>query len=185
MSRTYEIGARGGSSDSFSWNAALFRTDLRDDIQFISSQNIQRGYFDNVGNTRRQGIEMGGRYRIGNVQLGAFYTYLKATFQTPFVVNSPNNSAATDINGDTVAGEIQVNRGNRIPGLPEHSVKFRVDYAANDAFSVGSNIILNSECVCAGRREQPGRQRQAEGVHAGESRCAIPDRQPVAGLRSL
>jgi iron complex outermembrane receptor protein len=144
VSRTYEIGARGGDNAAFSWNAALFRTDLRDDIQFISSQNIQRGYFDNVGNTRRQGLEMGGRYRMGNIQLGAFYTYLQATFETPFVVNSPNNSSAADLNGDTVAGEIRVNRGNRIPNIPEHSVKLRVDYAASDAFSFGSNVILNS-----------------------------------------
>ena len=39
----------------------MFRTELRDDIQFISSGGgaTSAGYFQNVGNTRRQGAGAG------------------------------------------------------------------------------------------------------------------------------
>lgn len=146
VSRTYEVGARGTVNGGFSWNTALFRTDLRDDIQFISaaSGGTQLGYFDNVGKTRRQGFELGGRYRVRGLALSANYTFLRATFETPFVVNSPNNSTADG------AGQIQVNRGNRMPNIPDHSLKLRADYAFDDALSIGANLIMNSTVYARG-----------------------------------
>lgn len=143
ISRTYEIGARAGDSKA-SLNVAIFRTDLRDDIQFISSQISTRGYFDNVGNTRRQGVELGGSFRLHRLTLSANYTFMRATFQTPFVLNSPNNSSAADLNGDTEANEIQVSKGNRLPNIPENLFKVRADYAATDEWSLGANLVYSS-----------------------------------------
>ena len=143
ISRTYEIGTRATDGNA-SVSLAVFRTDLRDDIQFISSQVSTRGYFDNVGNTRRQGVELGGSVRVQRLTLSANYTFMRATFQTPFVLNSPNNSSAADLNGDGDANEIQVAKGNRLPNIPENLFKVRADYAATDMWSLGANLIYSS-----------------------------------------
>jgi len=56
--RTVEIGARGKQGET-SWSAAVYRTDLFDDIQFVSSGNaINAGFLQNVGKTCRQGLEL-------------------------------------------------------------------------------------------------------------------------------
>src|SRR5205085_9671924 len=59
VSHTLEAGARG-KWPALEWAAAVYRTDLDDDIQFISSgeRAINAGFFQNVGRTRRQGLEL-------------------------------------------------------------------------------------------------------------------------------
>ncbi|MBI1394828.1 MAG: TonB-dependent receptor [Betaproteobacteria bacterium] len=143
ISRTYEVGTRASVSN-FGLSLAVFRTDLRDDIQFVSSQSTTLGYFANVGNTRRQGVELSANTHVGRLALSASYTYLNATFETPFILNSPNNSSAADLNGDGNATEIQVSPGNRIPNIPENTLKLRADYRVTDELSVGSNVVYNS-----------------------------------------
>ena len=58
VSKTLELGARGQWGADTRWNASIFRTDLHDDLQFVSSSGValNSGYFQNVGGTRRQGI---------------------------------------------------------------------------------------------------------------------------------
>ncbi len=146
VSRTYEVGARGKLLGWLGWNAALFRTDLRDDIQFISTQGatLNSGYFQNVGDTRRQGVELGARAQRGALTLTANYTYLRATFESGFLLNSPNNSSR-DANGD-----IRVAPGNRIPGMPAHLLKLRADYAFSEEFIVGGNVLLSTDQFARG-----------------------------------
>lgn len=50
VARTWELGARGTLpwGDGAAWNAALFRTDLRDDILFLVVQTGGSGFFQNV-----------------------------------------------------------------------------------------------------------------------------------------
>ncbi|HEV2188650.1 MAG TPA: TonB-dependent receptor, partial [Stellaceae bacterium] len=70
VAHTYEAGLRGRFRTStaetagrIDWNLGLFRTDLDDDILSVPSTIISSGFFQNVGNTRRQGIEAGIGYR--------------------------------------------------------------------------------------------------------------------------
>ncbi len=138
VSKTIELGARGKIGEGSSWNAAIYRTDLKDDIQFISSNlstATNLGYFQNVGNTRREGLELGGTTKCSNFTFSARYAYLKATYQSSFTVFSPFNSSAD------VDGNIQVSSGNRIPGMPEHNIKIRLDYDWNETFSIGTNVL--------------------------------------------
>ncbi len=139
VARTVELGARGKSGDS-AWSAALYRTELTDDIQFVSSGGtaINAGYFQNVGKTQRQGLELTGSTRWGAFGVVARYSLIDATFKTGFVENSPANSAA-DANGDIVVAS-----GSRIPGIPRQSLRIRVDYAAGEALSFGANLVANS-----------------------------------------
>ncbi|HTO84268.1 MAG TPA: TonB-dependent receptor, partial [Methylomirabilota bacterium] len=66
VARTYEVGLRGrlnaGADGRIDWNAGLFRTDLSDDILNVPSSIINSGFFQNVGDTRRQGLEAGVGY---------------------------------------------------------------------------------------------------------------------------
>jgi outer membrane receptor protein involved in Fe transport len=133
VSRTWEIGARGALGQNTSWNAAIFNTKLANDIAFISS-TTSTGFFQNVGDTQRQGIELGVGTKQGRLSLSASYSFIDATFQSPFTENSANNSTA-DANG-----QIQVNPGNRIPGIPRQSFKARMGYAFTDKFLIGASL---------------------------------------------
>jgi hypothetical protein len=102
-----EIGARGREGET-QWSAALYRTDLSDDIQFVSSGGaINAGYFQNVGKTRRQGVELAVGSSWGPVAIVARYSAIAATYRTPFVEHSPANSSAD------AAGDITVRAGDR------------------------------------------------------------------------
>ena len=61
MARTFELGVRGALSrpaHAFVYDVTAFRTTNADDILFISSGTVaNQGYFANVGDTRRQGLE--------------------------------------------------------------------------------------------------------------------------------
>ena len=138
VARTIEIGARGKHGET-SWSAALYRTDLSDDIQFVSSGNATNaGYFQNVGRTRRQGLELTGATKSGPIGVVLRYGYIDATFVSGFTEHSPANSSA-DANGD-----IAVIRGDRIPGIPQHTLRMRLDAAASEALAFGANLVANS-----------------------------------------
>jgi outer membrane receptor protein involved in Fe transport len=137
VARTIEIGARGKHGET-SWSAAIYRTDLFDDIQFVSSGNaINAGFFQNVGKTRRQGLELTGASKWGPLGVVARYGYIDATFVSGFTENSPANSSA-DANGDIV-----VAGGNRIPGIPQHTLRVRLDFTASEALAFGANLVAN------------------------------------------
>ena len=145
VSKTWEAGARGRWGQDFAWNAAIFRADLDNDIQFISSGGgaTSTGYFQNVGTTRREGLELGLDDKAGPFALSARYSYISATFRTPLVLNSPNNSAALPILCPTCT-DIQVMPGNRLPGIPHHLLKLRADYRVGDSLSAGMNLYVAS-----------------------------------------
>jgi iron complex outermembrane recepter protein len=139
ISKTVEVGGRGKLNSDVRWSAALFRTDLLDDIQFISSGGaINAGYFQNVGKTRRQGMELGVAGKYSALDLSARYSFIRATYESAFTVHSPNNSTA-DANGD-----VAVTPGNQLTGIPQQAFKLRADYDVDENFSVGINWIAVS-----------------------------------------
>ncbi|MGO8866032.1 MAG: TonB-dependent receptor [Alphaproteobacteria bacterium] len=142
---TYEAGLRGqfrtdiaGKAGRVDWNLGLFRTDLTDDILNVPSAIISSGFFENVGNTRRQGIESGIGYRDDKWQVGASYSLVDATFQSPITLSSPNNPFAD------ASGNIEVRPGDQLPGIPKHRLKLDADYALTDKWTVGGGVIVES-----------------------------------------
>jgi len=150
ISRNTELGARGGG-DALQWSVALFHTALRDDIQFISSGGgaTSAGYFKNVGATRRQGIELGLQSHVDALTLAARYSLVDATFRTPLVLNSPNNSTAAPI-GCADCADIAVRPGNRLPGIARHTFKLRGAWAFGDAADVGVTLVAQSGTYARG-----------------------------------
>ncbi|MGI4942757.1 MAG: TonB-dependent receptor [Janthinobacterium lividum] len=146
VAQNYEAGVRGSfglasiggpAAGRVSWNLGLFRTDADDDILFTTSVALGRGYFQNVGSTRRQGVEAGVSLRQGGLLAYLDYAYTEATFQSGFTVGSQNNPFA-DANGNT-----QVRPGNVIPGVPTQQLKFGVQYQVTPEWTVGTTGIAS------------------------------------------
>ena len=137
VSKTVEAGGRGKIGSDTQWAIAAYRTDLDDDIQFIASGvgAVNAGFFQNVGKTRRQGVELWGGSRFGALSVNLRYSHTEATFRSTFVATSPNNSTA-DANG-----AITVNPGNRIPGIPADSAKLRAEYDFAENMSIGASVV--------------------------------------------
>ncbi|AXF25393.1 TonB-dependent receptor [Burkholderia pyrrocinia] len=146
IAKTFEFGARGRAGQATTWSAAVYRTTLDDDIQFISSNGgaSTLGYFQNVGQTRRQGFELAGHTRLGPVGIGASYSYVDATYRSTWTESSASNSSAD------AHGNIVVRSGDRIPGIPSSTVKLRLDYAATPKWNVGTNITYRSGVFARG-----------------------------------
>ena len=146
VSKTFEVGSRGRWDADMSWSLALFRTDLQDDLQFISSNGValNAGYFQNVGTTRRQGLEAGLSARLGIATLTLRYNFIDASYRTGFVENSPSNSTA-DANG-----AITVRKGDRIPSIPRHALKARAELQLTPPWSLAANLQLASKQYARG-----------------------------------
>ncbi len=146
VSKTWEGGARGRINENFNWSAGLFRTENSNDIQFIASNTSGSGYFQNVGKTLRQGVELGMNGKVDKFSFQANYSFVDATFQTPFTEFSAANSSSDSSNN----GSISVNKGNRISGVPQHTLKVRLGYEITPAWTVGSNVITTSSRYARG-----------------------------------
>jgi iron complex outermembrane recepter protein len=146
VAKTVELGMRGKPERKFSWSAAFYRTELGDDIQFISSLGAgsNTGYFQNVGNTLRQGLELAASQQWGATRLHVGYGYIDATYQSSFIASSPSNSSA-DANGN-----ITVQPGNQIPGIPRHTLKLRVSHDMEPSWTLGMNININGPVYARG-----------------------------------
>ncbi|MGR8929693.1 MAG: TonB-dependent receptor [Gammaproteobacteria bacterium] len=145
VANTFEAGLRGRLShllDGYmDWSLGMFRAINNDDIIFKSTGGVGSnvGYFDNVGSTLRQGVELnlsGNFYQ--RLRWSGHYTYIDASFETPFLGSSPNNPMADD-NGD-----IQVHAGDKIPGIPAHQFKFSADYDIIREWTLGFDMNYNS-----------------------------------------
>ncbi len=157
VSRTLEIGARGRLAGSLNWNAALFHTINKDDLLFVSN-SLAAGYFTNFGRTQRQGVELGVSQRSGAVGWSASYSYLRATYRSSAcLVAEANSTAETSANcgGDD---EIEVRPGDRLPNLPQHSLKLAADWQALPAVNLGAQLRAYSSQYVRGNennRHQP------------------------------
>jgi iron complex outermembrane receptor protein len=139
VSRTVEAGIRGNFDVSFfgpgkiNWNAGVFRTNNKDDILNVPSMIAGRGFFENAGDTRRQGIEAGISYTDSKLSAYANYSLVDATFRSNIQLASPFNPFA-DANGN-----INVVPGDRLPSIPRNRVKIGADYFVTDKWKIGAD----------------------------------------------
>jgi len=141
VSHTVEAGLRGSkelSVGTLGWKLGVFRADNSDDILAIPSPVVQGfGYFQNVGSTRRQGIEAEANLKSSTTNVYASYTLVDARFLDALTLGS--NSPFADANGN-----IQVVPGDQIPAVPRNRVKAGIDYSITDAFKVGGDALYVS-----------------------------------------
>jgi outer membrane receptor protein involved in Fe transport len=141
VSHTVEAGFRGSRNLDFGalhWKIGAFRADNSDDILAIPSPVLQGfGYFQNVGSTRRQGIEAEADLKSSSLQVFASYAFIDARFLNALQVGS--NSPFADANGN-----IQILPGDQIPAVPRHRIKLGADYAITDALKIGGDVLFVS-----------------------------------------
>ena len=134
VTHTVEAGFRGhgddGTGGTFHWHAGYFHVDANDDILFAASKITGRAFFENIGLTRRQGLELAGDYTREPWRLAFGYTYTDATFQDPITLNSADNPYADD------NGLIFVKPGDHLPGIPANMLKLGAEYKFSSNLSI-------------------------------------------------
>lgn len=149
VAESFEAGARGNWGRALAWNVGFFHTINKNDIIFQSTggatSNI--GFFSNIGDTRRVGVEAGlqGIF-LNNWNWFLRYSFVNATFQDNFLASSPHHPNRIETIGadNEFSAVIPVQKGDRIPGIPQHSIKVGLDVPITRSFSVGGDGNFNS-----------------------------------------
>jgi outer membrane receptor protein involved in Fe transport len=140
VSRTVEAGLRGTRElniGTLGWKIGTFRAKNTDDILAIPSPELQGfGYFQNIGSTRRQGIEAEINLKSSALQLYASYAFVDARFLDALQVGSNSPFA--------VNGNVQILPGDQMPAVPRHRIKAGIDYSITDALKVGGDALFVS-----------------------------------------
>jgi outer membrane receptor protein involved in Fe transport len=123
VATTFEVGGqvvRGPAVVS----ASVYRTNVRDDISFIQSETaVFEGFFDNIGDTRREGVELAVQVLPSQqLSLYANYAFTRATFRDDAEIFSIRADDA--FVGSPLAGANDVTEGDRLPLVPDHQIKF-------------------------------------------------------------
>ncbi|MGR9114612.1 MAG: TonB-dependent receptor [Gammaproteobacteria bacterium] len=150
VAKTYEGGFRGDfnklmGKGELKWNLGYFHTTNSDDIIFNrGGDSISEGFFSNIGKTRRYGIEAGTTINypqlfsdIDDWHFTANYTYLNARFLTGFRTQDPVDEANED--------GVMVQKGDRIPGIPEHMFKASVGVDLWQRFSLALDGLYSGK----------------------------------------
>jgi outer membrane receptor protein involved in Fe transport len=135
---TFELGGQMVRGPAI-LNASVYRTNVRDDISFIQSENaVFEGFFANIGNTRREGVELSLQV-IPNERLSLYanYAYTLATFQDPSEIFSIR--ADSSFAGAPLAGSNDVAIGDRLPLVPDHQIKFGGLYTLANGLQFGAD----------------------------------------------
>ncbi|MGH7567622.1 MAG: TonB-dependent receptor [Gemmatimonadales bacterium] len=122
VATTVELGARWAWGAAL-LNAAVYRTDVRDDIGFIQSDSaVFQGYFTNIGATRREGLELAAEVPLGGGHaLSAGYAWTRAAYRAAARIFSLRADA--DFAMSPLAGPNRVAPGDWIPLVPEHQAR--------------------------------------------------------------
>jgi outer membrane receptor protein involved in Fe transport len=134
LARTYEVGAYTRPLPWHDVTFALFRTDVSDDIYSIAPTGTVGVFFQNIGSTRREGIELSLRGRAGRRLTGYLnYAYLRSTFQDTLELATP-----------LPPGNQIVRAGSTIPLMPNHRVNAGLAYHPWPWLTVSAGLVYVS-----------------------------------------
>ncbi len=143
VARSFDVGVRGrwqSAAGRGEWSIAAYRTRIDDDILFVASPElIGTGYFENAGATARSGFDVELNGGIAHTAWYLGYGLVDATFESALVLPGDEevNDAATD-EGVAVAP------GDRLPGIPRHSLKAGVRQDLSDAWDLALETVVAS-----------------------------------------
>src|SRR6202023_3868233 len=180
VSHTYEAGLRGQYGDVkkglFNWNVGIFHALNSDDIINVASPLPGHQYFQNGGNTLRQGIEVGASLKWDRWNVYANYTRVDATFRNALILSSPNNPFA-DTNGN-----IFVVPGDHIPAVPNYRFKAGAEVKITDAWTLGADVNAIGSQYLVG--DQSNQNLYSAGLVVCESALIISSHQEHRGFRT-
>jgi outer membrane receptor protein involved in Fe transport len=138
VAKTFEVGTRGKLLDNMGFSASVYQTKNHNDIQFIASDvSSGLGYFDNISRTKRSGLDLGLNGQLDKLNWRVGYSYVRAQYDSDFEMPAEFNSTM-------VNDEITVKKGAKMPGVPEHQLKLRAQYAVTPDWTIGTNIVAFS-----------------------------------------
>jgi iron complex outermembrane receptor protein len=152
VSHTFETGLRGQfdiAKGLVSWSAGVYRALNSDDIINVASPIPGHEYFQNGGDTLRQGIEASASYKWQRWTAYANYTLIDATFRNALTLSSPNNPFA-DANGN-----IYVVPGDHLTGIPDYRIKAGAEYQITDPWKFGADLnVIGSQYLVGDESNQ-------------------------------
>ena len=134
VAKNWEAGLRGSFDGGWfgrtNWKAGVFRTTNVNDINSRppAARSRTRDFSPTSAIRAAQGIEasLSGKAFDNRLDWFVNYTHLDARYLTSFTEISANHPYA-----DPETGLIAVEKGDRLPGLPQHTFKLGADYAVN------------------------------------------------------
>ena len=153
VTKTFEGGVRGKLGQDTRWSLGAYRAVNHNDLQFIASGVTGAGFFDNVGQTRRQGLDFAVNGKTGDFSWSAGYSLIDATYQDQFEIASDANSSRDNLNCDgtvSVGKVICVRKGNKMAGIAKHQLKLRGEWQATPNWSIGSTVVAFSDQYARG-----------------------------------
>jgi iron complex outermembrane recepter protein len=159
LSQTLELGLRLALGTQTRLRAALYRTDLARDLAFVSASAgaFNSGYFQNVGDTRREGLELGLETAAGKLRIASSLALVQARFRSAYLEPSGANSSAD------AAGSIEVLPGDRIPDVPGVVGKLRLSYAPAEGLDIGLGAIADGPSYARGDEDNADRHGEIPG----------------------
>src|SRR5438128_4966928 len=151
--RNYELGVRAQPWPWLDARLSLYRTDVIDDIFSVAPTGTVGLFFQNVGDTRRQGVEVALRGTYGRLfEPWANYAYTEATFRDEVRLGTPR------VTGDCAAPPCTqlVRKGSELPLVPRHRVNAGVDTHLTDW------LTLSVSGAYVGRQRLRGDEANAE-----------------------
>ena len=142
VSTTLEAGVRGAvrwgrPGAPIRWQLGVYRTDSSNDILNIPSPlNNGFGYFANMGDTRRQGLDASIDYTGQGWVIYASYAFVDATYLKALTLAAPGGDPFAD-----GAGNISVAPGDRLSSIPRHRVKIGLDRDLTGKWTVGASLL--------------------------------------------
>ena len=112
QSRSFEAGVSGWPLAAVNVAVNAFLVNVFNDIYSVTPPGTTLVYFQNVGNTRRQGLELSLHATRGIVGFDATYAYTLATFQSAVLLATPRTERGVEL----------VLPGNQLPSVPNHSL---------------------------------------------------------------
>ena len=121
---TYEIGTRGTTPD-FTWDVSLYRTDLRNELQCLTTSPYSLCTVVNANRTVHQGVEAG---------VGVAVLKSVATAEDRIWFNAAYTYNDFFFDRDARWGN------NELPGIPPHYVRLELLYKHPIGFFAGPNV---------------------------------------------
>ncbi len=139
---TYEVGARARPVPWLDANVSGYWTNVQDDIFSVSPTGTTGVFFQNIGRTRRQGVEVALRGRVGSLLEGYLnYAFTRATFQDRAELATP-----------LPPGVETVQAGDSFALVPQHRINMGAAYhpwpwatLSLDVRYVGSQYLRGDE----------------------------------------
>ena len=144
---TFEAGLRGYfdvAPGRLNWSIGAYHALNTNDIIGVASPVPGHEYFQNAGNTLRQGVEASAAYKRDGWNIYANFAYVDASFENPLTLSSPFNPFAN------ANGNIFVTPGDHLTGIPDFRFKAGAEYQISPVWKFGADLNVTGSQYLVG-----------------------------------